>query len=190
MVQLYAFPERSKRAAAAAAAARRQAAAAETGAIRPLGIEVPATAAGDAEMEDVAAAAATSPPAATTTDGGGAAAEAEGLPVLLLRELASFRARFPRRVGKHLRADAAELVLKHQVRVDRVGSIFVEGLFGRPALYFCVVRLCISVLCARVSSNRLWEEFFFFSVSPSLLVVLVQPTALGHGSSVSPQFGA
>lgn len=41
----------------------------------------------------------------------------EGLPVLLLRELASFRARFPHRVGKHLRADASEHFLKYQVRV-------------------------------------------------------------------------
>lgn len=47
---------------------------------------------------------------------GGNEMEEQGLPVLLLRELASFKARFPSRVGKHLRADAAELVLKTQVR--------------------------------------------------------------------------
>lgn len=41
----------------------------------------------------------------------------EGLPVLLLRELASFRARFSHRVGKHLRADASENLLKCQVSV-------------------------------------------------------------------------
>lgn len=41
--------------------------------------------------------------------------EMEGLPMLLLRELASFRARFPYRVGKHLRADASKKVLKLQV---------------------------------------------------------------------------
>ncbi len=139
VVQLYAFPERSKR---AAAARRRQAAAAETGAVKPdVGTEAAAAASGDAEMEDVAAAAAAAAAAATMTTGGGAvvvredagssggsswadgggaaAAEAEGLPVLLLRELASFRARFLQRVGKHLRADAADLVLKHQVRVNR-----------------------------------------------------------------------
>lgn len=45
-------------------------------------------------------------------------AEENGLPVLLLRELASFKARFPSRVGKHLRADAAEEVLKSQVCVE------------------------------------------------------------------------
>lgn len=61
-----------------------------------------------------------------TVGGGGGDGEGEaeesGLPVLLLRELASFKARFPARVGKHLRADAAEEVLKSQV-----GVVFCRG---------------------------------------------------------------
>lgn len=48
----------------------------------------------------------------------------EGLPVLLLRELASFRARFSHRVGKHLRADASENLLKCQVRVFMFVCLF------------------------------------------------------------------
>lgn len=55
------------------------------------------------------------------------ASEEEGLPVLLLRELASFRARFPFRVGKHLRADASKNVLKAQVRF----RLFFYGFVGR-----------------------------------------------------------
>lgn len=148
MIQLYAFPGRSKRAAAATAAAVTAAArklkqeqqsqgqdqgegTAETAA-RGVKTEAELTAGApvvDDMMDDAEAEAeaATTPSpgghvvvAAGEVEGAGGeslAAEEEGLPVLLLRELASFRARFPQRVGKHLRADAAELFLKHQVRV-------------------------------------------------------------------------
>lgn len=111
MVQLYAFPGRSKRAAAQRRAQQEQQAEGEGQGEGPRetaeGATTEAGAHGDAVMVDVAG--------GVEEEGG--AAEEEGLPVLLLRELASFRARFPQRVGKHLRADTAEVVLKHQVRV-------------------------------------------------------------------------
>lgn len=92
-------------------------------------------AAGDAVMEDAATVdgEASNPFIATSRDvgegstspeagvdkemvvAGGSGGKEEGLPVLLLRELASFKARFSQRVGKHLRADAADEVLKKQV---------------------------------------------------------------------------
>lgn len=77
---------------------------------------------GDAMMEDeggVSTAVAFAADELKSSSSSGAAtdeaSEEEGLPVLLLRELASFRARFPYRVGKHLRADASKNVLKAQV---------------------------------------------------------------------------
>lgn len=140
-MQLYAFPSRSKRAAAAAAARQvkqeqqgqdqgegtaetarakteARASAGAAGAAAPM-------VSADAVMEDAAATGVavkeevgSSPGEGLLEPGaGGGSAEEGGLPVLLLRELASFRARFPQRVGKHLRADAAEVVLKEEVRV-------------------------------------------------------------------------
>lgn len=68
--------------------------------------------------------------------GRGGEAEQEGLPVLLLRELASFKARFPSRVGKHLRSDAAEMVLKTQVCQNQlVGGMFCRCLAGFEAVW-------------------------------------------------------
>lgn len=185
MVQLYAFPARSRREAAAAAAARGQGqdqlqgegggeSTAETakdttegGADAVAGPQVP----GDATMEDVAGAAGGGvvvPAEGETCAGGGGGnapgAEEEGLPVLLLRELASFRARFPQRVGKHLRPDAAELVLKHQVRVPvergwaciRVG--FVASFFFGSRFFF----VCLSVSSDRF--GRVWSWLYLVSM--------------------------
>lgn len=141
VVQLYAFPERSKRAAAAAAAAAAQKLAQQeqqpqgegTGETAQ-GATMEAGVPGDAEMEDVSGG----------VGEGEGAAEEEGLPVLLLRELESFRERFPQRVGKHLRADAAEVVLKHQVLVWFDGVC--TCLFSQAAKYTRALHLQRAIL--------------------------------------------
>ena len=137
VVQLYAFPEKFK-ARQRQEEQQRQVPRSGEGPGSPEGV---GAAAGDAVMEDAAGVGgeASNPFIATSRDvgekltspeagpdkeavggrdGGG---KEEGLPVLLLRELASFKARFSQRVGKHLRADAADEVLKKQVRGNADG---------------------------------------------------------------------
>eukprot|EP00903_Cladosiphon_okamuranus_P009694 g9223.t1 len=195
VVQLYAFPQKPKRAAVAAAALKvkqqkegqQGEGQGEEGAAETVAVAVavkteesvpgataaaPTVSSAEAMTDDEETGKTRAPRDVVVKEQAGdeslaAAAEEEGLPVLLLRELASFRARFPQRVGKHLRADAAERVLKHEVhqRLDLIR--YIHGLSSGVNLSVAQLRglweilaspaereLCLSFLQEGASSTK------------------------------------